>query len=198
MARRKKQDKPQEGCGCGLALIFFLACVAEGNDIPAFFYLALIAGLSVSIWVAWILLQTLLSLWPRESPQARFLRAMDISQITNGHDFEHFIAQRLRDRGMKATVTPPTGDQGVDIIAVTRKGTRIAIQTKLHSKRVSNRAVQQVYTGRDFHDCALAVVITNQTFTKSAMELAKKNKVELIGYFELNELENGSHWIYRI
>ena len=132
----------------------------------------------------------------RRHNAATYWRSLESSQIYNGHDFEQFIAQKLRDHGMHATVTPGSGDQGVDILATTRKGTRIAIQTKLYSKPVTNKAVQEVLAGMVFYKYSMAVVVTNQGFTDSAQQLAASTGVKLIGFDQLKDIEDGTHWIY--
>ena len=83
--------------------------------------------------------------------------------------------------------TPKTGDQGVDLIAE-KDGDRKAIQCKFYSKPVGNKAVQEVCAGRDFYNTDYAVVVTNSFYTKSAKELANKNKVILLNDNELEKL----------
>ena len=97
----------------------------------------------------------------------------------NGYDFEHKCAELLRRKGYhNVTVTKSSGDQGVDIIAY--KGlNKYAIQCKYYSSPVGNKAIQEVYSGGDFYDCDKYIVMTNNTFTKSAKDLARKLNVEL-------------------
>lgn len=126
----------------------------------------------------------------------RYLSSLQSSQIFDGHLFEQFIAQKLRDHGMVTEVTRGSGDQGVDVLATTRRGTRIAIQTKLHSKSVGNKAVQEVFAGMQYYRCSAAIVITNNSFTTSAISLAAVTGVKLVDCMQLGELEKGTHWIY--
>ena len=108
-----------------------------------------------------------------------------------GHEFEHFCAELLRKNGFrKVSVTPPSGDQGVDIIAV--KGTsRYAIQCKRYASPLGNKPVQEVYTGKAFYNCRYGVVMTNSTFTPHAKELAKKTGVLLWDRRVIGELMRG-------
>ena len=98
----------------------------------------------------------------------------------SGHDYEKLCAQYLGCIGYSHVhKTPGSGDQGVDIVA-TRNGENIAIQCKLWSKPVSNKAVQEVYGGMRLYGCTKAVVITNNKFTPGAIELARADNVILL------------------
>lgn len=91
-----------------------------------------------------------------------------------GHDFEHYCANILRQNGYtNVQVTKASGDNGVDVIAE-RDGIRHAIQTKYYNGTVGNDAVQQVHAGRAMYQCAVGIVMTNSTFTKSAAETAAR------------------------
>ena len=97
----------------------------------------------------------------------------------DGFEFEHRCAAFLKSKGYrKVTVTPPSGDQGIDVIAY-KSGLKYGIQCKYYSAPVGNKAVQEAYSGASFYDCDRAVVMTNHTFTKAARELADKLEVEL-------------------
>ena len=97
----------------------------------------------------------------------------------DGFEFEKRCAAFLKTKGYhKITVTPPSGDQGIDIIAY-KSGLKYGIQCKYYSAPVGNKAVQEAYSGARFYDCNRAAVMTNHTFTKAARELADKLGVEL-------------------
>ena len=100
----------------------------------------------------------------------------------DGFEFEKRCAAFLKTKGYhKITVTPPSGDQGIDIIAY-KSGLKYGIQCKYYSAPVGNKAVQEAYSGARFYDCNRAAVMTNHTFTKAARELADKLEVELWDY----------------
>ena len=103
-----------------------------------------------------------------------------------GHEFEHFCADLLRRRGFKEViVTKGSGDFGIDILAE-RDGISYGIQCKNYSTPIGVKAVQEVYAGRDYYDCMVGVVMSNQYFTGPAVEAAKKLKIVLWdrGYIE--------------
>lgn len=108
-------------------------------------------------------------------------RDIQLTDRMSGREFEVFIAQLYEDLGYQAKITPESGDQGADVIVTSQNKVRIAIQTKRYEGSVGNAAVQEVIAGRIFHKCSTSIVITNSTFTKSAVNLAKQDgKVELI------------------
>lgn len=97
----------------------------------------------------------------------------------NGFEFEVFCAELLKKVGFEdVSVTQASCDQGVDILA-TRDDVIFAIQCKDYSSPVGNSAVQQVYAGKTFYHCHVAVVMTNSYFTESALELAEATGVIL-------------------
>lgn len=103
----------------------------------------------------------------------------DVSKMS-GVDFENHLAQLLKESGFtNVSGTPKTGDQGADLIAK-KGGKTIIIQAKRYEGNVGNKAVQEVIGAIRFYDGDEGWVITNSAFTKSARELAHKNKIKLI------------------
>ncbi len=112
--------------------------------------------------------------------------------LMEGHDFEYFCAELLRRRGFQEVeVTRGSGDYGIDILAE-KEGVTYAIQCKCYGSPVGVKAVQEAYAGRDYYDCMVGAVLTNQYFTKPAVEAAKKLKILLWdrGYLESMMEEN--------
>ena len=106
--------------------------------------------------------------------------------LLEGHEFEYYCADLLMKRGFEAVeVTRGSGDYGIDILAE-RDGVTYAIQCKCYSAPVGVKAVQEAYAGRDYYDCMVGAVLTNQYFTQPAVEAAKKLKILLWdrGYLE--------------
>lgn len=97
----------------------------------------------------------------------------------DGFTFEELACDILLANGFDlAENTPASGDFGVDILAQ-KDGMTYAIQCKRYTEPVSLEAVQQVYAGRAYYECHVAVVMTNQTFTQNAQKLADKLGVVL-------------------
>lgn len=96
-----------------------------------------------------------------------------------GHDFEQWCAEALQNSGFtNVSVTPGSGDQGVDVLAE-KDGIKYAIQCKRYSSDLGNTPVQEVYLGKAFYKCHVGVVLTNQHFTAGAKEAASASGVLL-------------------
>ncbi len=105
----------------------------------------------------------------------------------SGSDFENLLYRLFTAMGYAVQKTGKTGDQGGDLVA-NMNGQRIVIQAKCYSNTVGNAAVQEAVAAQKFYDCNKVMVVTNSSFTKEAIELAKANNVELIGGGKLSEL----------
>lgn len=108
-------------------------------------------------------------------------RSVTMSRIDtmDGHDFEHFTAELLKKLGYEGVeVTPSSGDQGVDVIAV-KDGKKYAIQCKRYGQKLGNKPVQEVHAGKTIYGCSVAVVLTNNYFTEGGKEAARALGVEL-------------------
>jgi restriction system protein len=103
-------------------------------------------------------------------------------------EFEKHCAERLQNFGWTARVTGASGDQGVDVIAE-KASTRVVLQCKLYSKSVANKAVQEAAAGRSHYGARFAVVVSNNSYTPSADQLAKTNDVLLLHYTQLDDLD---------
>ena len=105
-------------------------------------------------------------------------RLTDLDDIS-GVDFEALTCDILASNGFElAESTKASGDFGVDVLAY-RDGISFAIQCKRYNYDVGIEAVQQVYAGRAFYECHVAMVLTNQYFTPAARKLADKIGVVL-------------------
>ena len=105
----------------------------------------------------------------------------------SGSDFENLLYRLFTAIGYAVQKTGKTGDQGGDLIA-NMNGQRIVIQAKCYTSTVGNAAVQEAVAAQKFYDCNKIMVVTNSSFTKEAIELAKVNNVELVGGRRLSEL----------
>lgn len=103
----------------------------------------------------------------------------DIDALS-GYDFELFISAFLTSINIKNQLTKKSGDKGVDIIAHV-KTSSIAIQTKLYfNHKVGSKAIQEIFTAKNYFNYSYAVVVTNSYFSNQAIELAKNLNIILI------------------
>lgn len=113
--------------------------------------------------------------------------------LMEGHDFEHWGADLLRDIGFtKVEVTRGSGDQGVDILAE-KDGIRYAIQCKCYQNSLGNTPIQEVHAGKEMYRCQIGAVMTNQYFTAGGRELAEKTGTLLWDRDWLREAINRRH-----
>ncbi|MCI9385190.1 MAG: restriction endonuclease [Lachnospiraceae bacterium] len=109
----------------------------------------------------------------RRNARTRELDEMD------GFDFEYYCADLLSANGfVDVQVTRSSGDYGIDILAE-KDGVTYAIQCKRYTGLVGVKAVQEAYAGRDYYDRMVGAVLTNQYFTKPAVQAARKLKILL-------------------
>ncbi|NNG67526.1 restriction endonuclease [Caldanaerobacter subterraneus] len=95
-----------------------------------------------------------------------------------GKEFESFIYDLFERMGYSVRLTPSSRDQGIDLIA-TKNGLSIGIQAKRYSTKVSNKAIQEAVAGMKYYNLSKVIVITNNYFTKSAIQLAEANEIIL-------------------
>jgi restriction system protein len=154
----------------GLVLLFFHDDTIKKNVIPACF--------SCLLFVLFCAHKIHFLISSRSSYRRGDWKLQELDEIS-GLDFEELTCDILASNGFElAQNTRSTGDFGVDVLAY-RDGISFAIQCKRYHSDVGIEAVQQVYAGRAFYECHVAMVLTNQYFTPAARELADKIGVVL-------------------
>ena len=117
-----------------------------------------------------------------------YLSMAEISEMS-GLEFEQLLARLLQRLSYSDIQLTPINDQGGDIICTSRKGVRTVVQAKRWKSRIGNKAVQEVLAAMLHYDCQAALVITNSTFTRSAIELAAKDlRIRLHDYHWLEPM----------
>lgn len=112
--------------------------------------------------------------------------------INDGVQFEHYCEILLRACGYQnVEVTQASNDYGVDVTAQ-KDDVSYAIQCKLYTSPVGNSAVQEIAAGRQYYHKDIGVVMTNSTFTKNAITLAKQTGIKLWDGVRLRIMESGS------
>ncbi|MBX9867436.1 MAG: restriction endonuclease [Burkholderiales bacterium] len=113
---------------------------------------------------------------------------IDFNSKMTPYEYEHFVANVLSQSGWDCIVTKSSGDQGIDVIA-TKKQKKVVAQCKLYSRSVGNTAVQEITAGRMHKNADYAIVVSNSTYTKSAIQLASTTNVLLLHHSNLNDLD---------
>ena len=144
----------------------------------------------ITIWILFVLF-CLFKISRAKSSRGFFEKGMMSVRDIDGMDgiaFEELTCDILAANDFDiAESTQASGDFGVDVLAE-KDGIMYAIQCKCYSGLVGIDAVQQVYAGKAYYDCHVAVVLTNQYFTNHAQKLADKIGVVLWDRDTLREL----------
>ena len=114
------------------------------------------------------------------TPQTRKSHNYSMADVDlmDGAEFEKFVAFLFGKMGYSTTTTKSSGDQGLDVIA-RRNDTVLGVQAKCYGGSVGNAAVQEAVAGKNYYGCNKVLVVTNNYFTSSAIDLAKVNNVIL-------------------
>lgn len=111
---------------------------------------------------------------------------LDRVHYMSGLEFEQFMAELFSRQGYGVQLTSSSGDQGTDLLVDIDERT-VAVQLKRWTQPVGNAAVQATFTGMFVYGAEEAWLITTSSFTKSAVEAAKKTNVRLIDGKELRD-----------
>ena len=116
----------------------------------------------------------------KNAHQAR-VRAIRLTNVDSmdGLQFEHYLGHLMTLIGYEARVTQGSGDLGVDVVAV-RNDISYAVQAKRQSRAVSRRAVSDAVAGKIHYGCQFAMVVTNNRFSKGAIQLAQSTGCILV------------------
>ena len=127
---------------------------------------------------------------PLQEPKIKIGDFMEL----NGYEFEEYLKNLFELLGYTAIQTSLSGDQGADLI-LSKDDEKIVVQAKKYDGKVSNKAVQEIAAAKNYYEADKAMIVTNSSFTKSAIELAFSNDVELWDGRKLKriikELESG-------
>ena len=187
--RRRHARQSSKDSGGGLLI---LAIVVFGLLSLAASYVGWPAVIVAVVVVAVLIGRYLIRKATLSTPKAQDLSlALQNVGAMSGSQFEVFVAQVLRALGYRTTVLGGSGDQGVDIVAVSVEG-KVAVQCKNYKKPVGNKPVQEVFAGSKHHRCNEAWVVAPAGYTKGAYELAQSVGVSL---FDASSLRT---WIKRI
>jgi len=109
----------------------------------------------------------------------------------DGYTFEHFIADLWEKQGWKTQVTNGSGDEGVDVVAISHVPYKIVsnIQVKRYKDSVISRPDIQQYSGlQQLMDVDMVAVVTSSSFSSPAEDWAAKTNVKLIDGDDLRRI----------
>ena len=98
------------------------------------------------------------------------------------YEYEEYVAEELRQEGYTdVDTTPKSRDFGADVLA--RDGDRtVCVQCKRYAPGhlVGVKAVQEIYSAKDYYGCDDAYLYTTSDYTKAAVEMANELGVLLV------------------
>lgn len=96
----------------------------------------------------------------------------------DGKTFEKYLEVLFEKLEYRVERTKYIGDYGADLVT-TKDGVKTIIQAKRYKNKVSIKAVQEAVAAKGYYGCSSAMVVTNNFYTKPAVDLAKANDVQL-------------------
>jgi restriction system protein len=103
-----------------------------------------------------------------------------IDEIDNmsGKTFEKYLEVLFEKLGYRVERTRYVGDYGADLVT-SKDGVKTVIQAKRYKSKAGVKAIQEAVAAKGYYDCSKAMVVTNNFYTQQAIELARRNQVEL-------------------
>lgn len=126
----------------------------------------------------------------RQQAYQEYVNRISAGNYQTPYEYEQFVGLWLKRKGYQnVQVTQQSGDYGADIICTDSDGNYVAVQCKLYKKPVGYRAVEEVLGALHYYNCSRAMVVTNNSYTKQAIEAANRTGVELWeGVYQLPQL----------
>lgn len=115
------------------------------------------------------------------------LEKLEFSNVRSGIEFEEYLEYLFTKLGYETEGTKATGDQGADLI-IHKDGIKTVVQAKFYSSKVGNKAVQEVVSAIAYYQADEGMVVTNNYYTPSAIDLANANNITLVDKDGLDEM----------
>lgn len=125
---------------------------------------------------------------PAREECARLEAGFNYNEDMSPLDYERFCAARLEAVGWTCELTKGSGDQGADVVA-RKNGTVLVVQCKKYGSPVGNGAVQEAVAAKGHLKAHFAAVVSNTSFTRSAVELASSTRTLLLNHSELDIID---------
>jgi len=130
----------------------------------------------------------------------RYIKALDVFNTwwkrtqeyfwtsLTGLQFEHELAALYERVGIKAKVTPASGDGGVDIWLDGPNGRQI-VQCKAYGKPVGPAVVRELHGTLMHFRVNYAILASTSGFTRGAIEFASGKPIKLLGLSQIIEMQ---------
>ena len=118
----------------------------------------------------------------REEERRYFQKLQKLDQLQNlsGSEFESLVAKIFQQMGYKVTITPKTGDEGIDIDTIDPQGKKVVIQCKRWQGTISSKVVREFYGSLMHAKAEKGFLVTTGTFSSSAIAFAEGKPISLV------------------
>jgi hypothetical protein len=113
--------------------------------------------------------------------------SLDEIDSMTGYEFESLLKQLFEKMGFTVKQTKLSGDQGADLV-VNKLDEITVIQAKRSNSKIGNDAIQEVVASMGHYNAQKGIVMSNNYYTPSAIELARSNNIILIDRDKLRKL----------
>lgn len=126
----------------------------------------------------------------QQQAHQEYVNRISAGNYQTPYEYEQLVGLWLKRKGYQdIQITQKSGDYGADIICKDANGQRIAVQCKLYKNPVGYKAIEEVLGAMHYYNCNHAMVVTNNSYTKQAVEAARKVGVELwSGVYKIPQL----------
>jgi len=102
--------------------------------------------------------------------------------------FEKYVAGLYKSYGWTISTTEKTREQAAYIVAINEIGLTEIILCISNLKTVGQPAVREIYSAKSQYNGHIGMIITNSSYTESAIQLAKSLDVYLLHYEDLSKI----------
>ena len=114
------------------------------------------------------------------------------------------VAEFFKAQGYETTLTPYSGDWGIDVIA-TKGEEKLAVQVKMYGgsiRKVNRAAMMQLHGAKDYQHCTKAVMVTDGDVMEDALKVAEELGIEVVRFnkvpYQKKETQNKEKQINHI
>ncbi len=106
-------------------------------------------------------------------------------------EFERKIASLYSRHGYRTTVTPASGDEGIDIVMYSG-AEKIIVQCKRHGSPIGPAVVRELYGALAASNAQSAILVCTGGFTRGVYEFARDKPIILLDLDRILELEKNA------
>lgn len=179
---RKKDD-------IGTVLYLIVAFIFIIYIVPYIKAIMICLLIFVSLFVVGIIVKIFIEIKKyRDFLKLGIYEKLNVIDSLSGHEFERYVSILLKSDGFYNVLqTRGSKDYGADIIAE-KNNIKYAFQCKRLSSSVGPKTIGEVLRGMHKYNCKKGVIITNNYFTKQAIEEGWISNIELWDRDKLIEL----------